>query len=228
MTCSTTAWSRCSASTIARSLGAVGEQREVPPVGPQLGLGAEQAGAPDDQPAAAVGGLGDLRLAARRGRRCAARRPRRSPATAAWTVLMFRTPIEYCQPDLLAGTQRPSCSRTRESALQQLLAGRAGTVDARDELLAEAQHPLLRVRRPLAQADVQHLAGVRAGGEDRVIPEQLGVAVGGALLQTAADLADEAVDIDDQPPVARARRRPATPAQAPGPAARRAGGHART
>ena len=44
-------------------LGAVGEEAEVPPVGPQLGLGAEQAGAPDDQPPAAVGGLGDLRLA---------------------------------------------------------------------------------------------------------------------------------------------------------------------
>ena len=42
---------------------AVGEEREVPPVGPQLGLGAEQAGAADDQPPAAVAGLGDLRLA---------------------------------------------------------------------------------------------------------------------------------------------------------------------
>ena len=45
-------------------VGAVGDEREVPPVGEQLGLGAEQAGAADDQPAAAVDGLGDLRLAA--------------------------------------------------------------------------------------------------------------------------------------------------------------------
>ena len=60
-------------------VGAVGEEREVPPVGPQLGLRAEQPGASDDQPAAAVDGLGDLRLAAVRGSRCAARRPRRSP-----------------------------------------------------------------------------------------------------------------------------------------------------
>ena len=43
-------------------LGAVGEKAEVAPVGPQLGLGAEQAGAAHDQPAAAVDGLGDLRL----------------------------------------------------------------------------------------------------------------------------------------------------------------------
>ena len=34
-------------------LGAVGEEREVAPVGPQLGLAAEQAGAPDDQSPAA-------------------------------------------------------------------------------------------------------------------------------------------------------------------------------
>ncbi len=42
--------------------GAVGDQTEVPPVGPQLGLGAHEAGAADDQPAAVVGGFGDLRL----------------------------------------------------------------------------------------------------------------------------------------------------------------------
>ena len=44
-------------------LVAVGDEAEVPPVGPQLGLRAEQAGAPDDQPAPAIDGLGDLRLA---------------------------------------------------------------------------------------------------------------------------------------------------------------------
>ena len=35
-----------------------------------------------------------------------------------------------------------------------------------------------------------------------MIPEQAGVAVAGALLETAADLADEAVDVDHQAPVA--------------------------
>jgi hypothetical protein len=44
-------------------VGAVGDEAEVPPVGPQLGLGAEQAGAAHDQPPACVDGLGDLRLA---------------------------------------------------------------------------------------------------------------------------------------------------------------------
>jgi hypothetical protein len=54
---------------------------------------------------------------------------------------------------------------------------------------------------------VQRLARVRPGGEDRVVAEQVRVAIGGALLQATAHLADEAVDIDHQPPVARAGAR---------------------
>ena len=45
-------------------LGAVGDEREVAPVRPQLGLGADQAGAAHDQALAALAvDLGDLRLA---------------------------------------------------------------------------------------------------------------------------------------------------------------------
>jgi hypothetical protein len=89
-----------------------------------------------------------------------------------------------------------------------LTTGRARPGHARNQLVGEAQHPLLRVRRSLAQADMQRLARVRPGGEDRVVAQQLGVPVGGALLQPAADLADEAVDVDHQPPVAGAGARP--------------------
>ena len=202
MTCSTTACSRCSASTSAMSLGAVGDQAEVPPVGPQLGLGAEQAGAPDDQPAAAVDGLGDLRLAVV------------GVVDALPGVLVDRLDggadgLDHPHADrvlparLLQALEDLGVPEPRVGP-QQLDAGRAGALDARDQLLAEAQDPLLRVRRPLAQADVQRLARVRPGGEDRVVAQQLRVAVGGALLQAAADLADEAVDIDHQPPVAGA------------------------
>ncbi len=55
----------------------------------------------------------------------------------------------------------------------------------------------------LRRSDVQRLAGIGASGQDRVVAEHLGVAVRGALLQRAADLADEAVDIDHQPALAR-------------------------
>jgi hypothetical protein len=41
-------------------LGAVGEEGVVAPVGKQLGLGAEEAGAANDEPASAQGALGDL------------------------------------------------------------------------------------------------------------------------------------------------------------------------
>jgi len=95
---------------------------------------------------------------------------------------------------------------------QQPHAADAGTGNAGDQLIGESQHALLCVCRPSAQADVQYLSGVGAGGEDRVIPEQLGVPVGRALLQPAAHLADEAVYIDHQPPVARTG---ASPPRAP-------------
>ena len=45
-------------------IGPVGEKREMAPVRPQRGLRADQAGAADDQPPAAVDGFGDLRLPA--------------------------------------------------------------------------------------------------------------------------------------------------------------------
>lgn len=98
---------------------------------------------------------------------------------------------------------------------QQLDTGRAGPLDAGDQLIAEALDALLRVRRPLAQPDVQRLARVRARGEDRVIAEQLGVAVAGALLEVAVHLADEAVDVDHQSAVARAGAGQPRPLQRP-------------
>ena len=50
-------------------VGAVGHEREVSPVGPELGLRADQASAPDDHPPAAEDGFSDLRLAGLRGSR---------------------------------------------------------------------------------------------------------------------------------------------------------------
>jgi hypothetical protein len=44
------------------SVSAVGDQAEVPPVGPQFGLLAEQPGTAHDQAPSLVDGLGDLRL----------------------------------------------------------------------------------------------------------------------------------------------------------------------
>jgi hypothetical protein len=81
---------------------------------------------------------------------------------------------------------------------QQLDAGGAGAVHAGDQLIDETQDPALGVRRPLAQPQVEHLAGPRPRGQQRVKPALAGVAESGALLVVAVHLADEAVDIDDQ------------------------------
>jgi len=119
---------------------------------------------------------------------------------------MLRTPIEYCQP-ACSSSSKTLAFQNPESARSRLGAGRARALHARDQLLAEALDPLLGVRRSLPEADVQRLARVRPGGEDRVVAQQLRVAVGGALLQAPADLADEAVDIDHQPPITGAGAR---------------------
>jgi transposase len=88
---------------------------------------------------------------------------------------------------------------------QRLLATGASACDPGDQLLKEAQHPALRVRGALAQADVQHLTRARSAGEDRMQTAHPGVAEARALLVIAVDLADETIDVDQQPPVARAR-----------------------
>jgi len=89
--------------------------------------------------------------------------------------------------------------------VQELDAGRAGAIHARDQLIAEAPDPLLGVRRPLPEADVQCLARVGPGREERVVAQQPGVAVAGALLVVAADLAEDAATSINSLPVVRAR-----------------------
>jgi len=104
----------------------------------------------------------------------------------------------------------------RRVAPKQLLAGRPGAIDAREQLIDEAQRASRAGGRPFAQAHVQDLAGARS--EHRVIAAFAGVTERRALLGIAVDLADEAVDIDHQASRAGARPRRVCPralAQAP-------------
>ena len=204
MTCSTTAWSRCSASTSVMSSVRLVMNAKCRQSGTSSACGPIRRVRRTINRRPAVDGLGDLRL-------------------TALGVVVDRLPgvlgdrldgrfdlLDVAHADrvlpagLLEQLEDLGVPEPRVGA-QQHRAGRAGALDAGDQLLAEALDPLLRVRRSLPQPDVQRLAGVGAGGEDRVVAEQLGVSVGGALLLVAADLADEAVDVDDQPPVAGAR-----------------------
>ena len=178
-------------------LGAVGGEREVLPVGEQFALGAQRPDAPHDQPPATEGRLGDLRLA--RVGVVGDRRP------GVLGDLLDECPDARGQahPDrvgpagLLEAREHLGVPEPGVRA-QQLGAGRAGPRDAGDQLVAEAQDPALRVGRPVAQPQVQHLAGLGPAGEDRVVAALARVAERGALLGVAVDLADEAVDVDDQ------------------------------
>src|SRR4051794_8349423 len=86
---------------------------------------------------------------------------------------------------------------------QQLRAARAGARDARDELLDEPQRAPCGVRRTRPGTDVQHLASLRARGEDRVVATLARVAERSALLVVAVDLTDERIDVDRQRFLAR-------------------------
>ena len=70
------------------------------------------------------------------------------------------------------------------------------------------------VGRPLAQADMEHLAGVGPRGEEGVIAEHVGVAKARPALGLAAHLADGRVEVDDH--LVRPGPRP----ERPGPAQR--------
>ena len=67
---------------------------------------------------------------------------------AARTVLIIRTPIEYCQP-ACSRRSKTLVFQNPESARMQLDAGRAGAVDARDQLLAKRSIPFWVFADPL-------------------------------------------------------------------------------
>ena len=179
-------------------LGAVGQEREVPPVGKRLRLRDDQTGATHDQALAGDGRFGDLRFAA-----CGVVRERLPSAVGhRGDRVLDRGLAAHADRVLPAGLLQAGHQLgvpERRIAAKELLAGRARAVDAGKQLLDEAQRALGAGGRALPEAHVQDLAGVRARGEHRVIAALAGVAERGALLAVAVNLADEAVDIDDQP-----------------------------
>jgi hypothetical protein len=86
---------------------------------------------------------------------------------------------------------------------------RSGPADPGDELFDEAT--VASIGGAFAQPGVQHLPGVSPGGQQRVVAEHSGVAVGGALLGLAVDFTDRRVQID------RHRSVTGTGAELPGP-----------
>jgi hypothetical protein len=144
-------------------------------------LRAEQAAATDDQPPVAADGLGDLRLTllgiVLDGHPGILVDPLHRFANA----FCMRTPIEYCHQAVSSRLntlvfQNPESARSSFTPLARARATRAINSSQNRSV------PLRVFDRSLAQPDVQHLPRVRPGGENRVVTEQLGVPVGGALL----------------------------------------------
>jgi hypothetical protein len=77
-------------------------------------------------------------------------------------------------------------------------AGRPGPADPGDQFGDEASDTPGGVRRAFPHPGVEDLAGIGAGGDQRVVAEDLGVPVRGALLVVSVDLGDGRVDVDDQ------------------------------
>src|SRR6266545_8061897 len=171
----------------------VGDQGVVAPVRPQGGLRAGKAGAAHDQPVLAEGGLGDLGLAAvgvvdvgpdvlSDG----------GDGLADGAGLAHRDG----EPDAVAaaGSQDLGCPEPRVGPKGEL-PGRAGPPHAAGELVDEPLSATTRRSSAGALAGVQHLAGVGPGGQQRVVAEQAGVAVGGTALVRAVDLAHGGVHV---------------------------------
>jgi hypothetical protein len=175
----------------------------VAPVGEQLGLGADQAGAAHDQPVAPVAGLGDLRHATvgvddvDPGVRCDGGdrgADRRGLADGDGVADL----VAAASPD---GLGRPEAG---VGAHGQLAAG-AGVADPGGELVDEPGGAAGGVGPPGPLAGVQDLAGVGAAGNKRVVAEFAGVAVGGALLCVAVHLAHRGVQVHRHRPITGAR-----------------------
>jgi len=183
-----------------RGADTVGDEGVVVPGGKQLALVAEVAHPTHDEPVALVVGLGDLGhagvgigdvdpggLGDRRDR------------VADWLGLADGDRVVHLvAPQRRDGLGRPE---PRVHADGQL-AGGTSAAHAGDELINESGHAAGGVGPAGPLAGVQHLTGSGAGGQQRVVAELAGVAVGGTLLVMAVDLHDGGVRVDCHRPIA--------------------------
>src|SRR4051812_35098489 len=166
------------------------------PVRPQLGPPPDQAGAPDDQPPPAVDGFGDLRLAVV-GVVDALSGVLVDLLDGGADVLVIRTAIEYCQP-AFSRRLNTRVFQNPESALSSL----APVAPARSTRAMSSSTKRSMPFWVFADPFLRRMCStsrVSARVARRGVAERGGVAVGGALVQPAADLSDEAVDVDDEP-----------------------------
>src|SRR5512132_4385610 len=172
---------------------AVGDKRVVAPGGNQLLLVAQVADPTHDQPVASVGGLGDLGDPVRRvGDVGPGVLGDGGDGGADGLGLAHRDRVA----DLVGAKppNQPGRPEPRVHPQGQLPAG-VGAAQPGHQLVNEPENATGGVGRALAQPGVHDLAGVGAGGQQRVVAQPAGVAVAGTLLGVAVDLADGGVHI---------------------------------
>src|SRR3982751_1072206 len=118
-------------------------------------------------------------------------------STAPRTVLIIRTPIEYCHP-ARSRRSKTLVFQNPESARSSL----TPLAPARSTPAISSSVKRLMPFCVFAEPFLRRMCNVSRVSarvpEDRVVAQQPRVAVAGALLQASADLADEAVDIDHE------------------------------
>jgi hypothetical protein len=182
----------------------IGQEGEVPPVGPQRRLGTAEPGAAHDEAATLVDALGHHRLSARRV----------LDGDPLRLVDLRNTGVDgLCAGAHGHGERDPQTPQHLDGVIGPIprveadddLASGPGPAQAGHELFDEALGPASGVGRALAQPGMEDLAGVGPRGQDRVVTEHLGVSEGGALFQLAENLSNRGIDVDHQALVSRAR-----------------------
>jgi hypothetical protein len=106
--------------------------------------------------------------------------------------------------------QKPESARSTSSPA---LTRRTSSAETAGQLVDEPAGAARGVGRAGARADMQHLAGIGPGRQQRMVAKLTGVAVGGAALVVAVDLTDGGVHIDGHRPIAGAGTRGPCPGQ---------------
>jgi len=188
----------------------VADERVVAPRGEQLGLLADQARAAHDEAmVVAIGGFGHFGLAAERvGDRRPVRLVDRLDGPDHGLVEVHGDRVA----DVVVTTGgNDVLGVERRVGPKSQLARCPGPAHPTDRLTHETLCPSAGVRRTLPMSDVEDLAGVGPGRNQRVLSEHARVAVSRALLLSAIDLLDGRVDVDGHRLFAR------TGAERPGP-----------
>src|SRR5665213_2724300 len=173
----------------------IGDEGVVTPRGEQLGLLADEPGATNHETVpVAIGTLGDLRLSAER--------------VVDGGPILFGDGLDGPDHGLVQGGSDGVADVVVTTGFDHMLgveprvrpqgqlASRSGPPRSADRLSHEPRCAPATAGRTFPVADVQDLPGVRPDGDERMLAEHPGVAIGSTLFLLPIDLLDRRVDVD--------------------------------